>query len=183
MESQRVGHDWATELNWTELGLWEMGSQWQACNSLGSLKDRSWHKLKSKTSTLTPIILTPRWGERPLKTVCAPSKLLTSFGQLLLFNKRWWCWTQKFMRGTSLVAQWLRIYLPVQGSRVWSLVQVVQEDSTCCRATKPIYCNCWRLRALEAVLCEEKPPQCETHALQLEKACTQQWRPSTAKHK
>ena len=81
------------------------------------------------------------------------------------------------MRGTSLVAQWLRIYLPVQGSRVWSLVQ---EDSTCCRATKPIYCNCWRLRALEAVLCEEKPPQCETHALQLEKACTQQWRPSTA---
>ena len=78
--------DMTEGLNWTELGLWEMGSQWQACNSLGSLNDSSWHKLNSKTSTLTPIILTPRWGERLLKTVCAPSKLLTSFGQLLLFN-------------------------------------------------------------------------------------------------
>ena len=37
-------------------------------------------------------------------------------------------------RGTSLVAQWIRIHLPIQGTRVWSLVQ---EDSTCCRATKP----------------------------------------------
>ena len=50
-----------------KLGLWETGSQWQACNSLGGLKDRSWHKLKSKTSTLTPVILTPRWEERTLK--------------------------------------------------------------------------------------------------------------------
>ena len=34
--------------------------------------------------------------------------------------------------GTSLV-QWLRIHLPVQGTQVQSLVQ---EDSTCHRATK-----------------------------------------------
>ena len=34
---------------------------------------------------------------------------------------------------TSLVAQWLRICLPMQGTRVRSLVQ---EDPTCHRATK-----------------------------------------------
>ena len=37
--------------------------------------------------------------------------------------------------GTSLVVQWLRIHLPVQGSRVQALVQ---EDPTCLRATKPM---------------------------------------------
>ena len=36
--------------------------------------------------------------------------------------------------GTSLVVQWLRIRLPVQGTRVQSLVW---EDSTCFGATKP----------------------------------------------
>ena len=44
----------------------------------------------------------------------------------------WW--------GTSLVVQWLRIHLPVQGTRVWSLVQ---EDPTCCEATKPVRHNYW----------------------------------------
>ena len=35
---------------------------------------------------------------------------------------------------TSLMIQWLRIYLPMQGTQVRSLVQ---EDSTCLMATKP----------------------------------------------
>ena len=39
------------------------------------------------------------------------------------------------MTGTSLVAQWLRICLPVQGTRVRSLVW---EDPTCHGATKPV---------------------------------------------
>ncbi|KAJ8783985.1 hypothetical protein J1605_009028 [Eschrichtius robustus] len=38
----------------------------------------------------------------------------------------------------SLVAQWLRIRLPMQGTRVQALVR---EDSTCCGATKPVYHN------------------------------------------
>ena len=42
--------------------------------------------------------------------------------------------------GTSLVAQWLRIHLPIQGTWVWSLVQ---EDPTCCGATKPVCHNYW----------------------------------------
>ena len=35
---------------------------------------------------------------------------------------------------TSLVAQWLRIHLPMQGTQVRALVQ---EDPTCQGATKP----------------------------------------------
>ena len=37
--------------------------------------------------------------------------------------------------GASLVAQWLRIHLPMQGTRVRALVQ---EDPTCRAATKPV---------------------------------------------
>ena len=40
----------------------------------------------------------------------------------------------------SLVAQWLRIHLPMQGTWVWSLVQ---EDPTCHGATGPLRHNCW----------------------------------------
>ena len=42
--------------------------------------------------------------------------------------------------GTSLVVQWLRIRLPMQGTRVRALVQ---EDPTCRRATKPVRHNYW----------------------------------------
>ena len=39
---------------------------------------------------------------------------------------------------TSLVAQWLRICLPVQGTQVRALVQ---EDPTCHGVTKPVHHN------------------------------------------
>ena len=42
---------------------------------------------------------------------------------------------QKNSYWTSLVAQWLRIRLPMQGTRVRSLVW---EDPTCHGATKPV---------------------------------------------
>ena len=42
--------------------------------------------------------------------------------------------------GASLVVQWLRIRLPMQGTWVRALVQ---EDATCCRATKPVRHNYW----------------------------------------
>ena len=52
------------------------------------------------------------------------------------------CWYRKLcsdvtlkISGTSLVAQWLRIHLPMQGTRVRSLVW---EDPTCHGATKPM---------------------------------------------
>ena len=40
--------------------------------------------------------------------------------------------------GTSLVAQRLRIRLPVQGTQVRALVR---EDPTCCRAAEPMHHN------------------------------------------
>ena len=42
---------------------------------------------------------------------------------------------QKSQYRASLVAQWLRICLPMQGTRVRALVW---EDSTCRRATRPV---------------------------------------------
>ena len=38
----------------------------------------------------------------------------------------------------SLVVQWLRIRLPMQGTQVCALVR---EDPTCCGATKPVRHN------------------------------------------
>ena len=40
--------------------------------------------------------------------------------------------------GASLVAQWLRVHLPKQGTRVRALVR---EDPTCHGATKPVRHN------------------------------------------
>ena len=45
---------------------------------------------------------------------------------------------KKLRRGASLVAQWLRIRLPMQGTRVQALVR---EDPTCRGATKPVRHN------------------------------------------
>ena len=56
-------------------------------------------------------------------------------------------WLVKEDVRASLVAQWLRICLPMQGTRVQSLVW---EDPTCCRATKLVCHNYWAC-ALEPV--------------------------------
>ena len=61
---------------------------------------------------------------------------------------------------TSLVAQWLRIRLPMQGTRVQALVR---EDPTCRGATKPVRHNYWahapqllKPTCLEHVLCNKR---------------------------
>ena len=85
-------------------------------------------------------------------------------------------WIKKRELGTSLVAQWLRICLPMQGTRVWALVR---EDPTCHGATKPVHnywacalepasCNYWRPHATttEAHTPRAHAPQREAHALQ-----------------
>ena len=51
---------------------------------------------------------------------------------------RAWGKLQKDGGWASLVAQWLRIRLPMQGTRVRALVR---EDPTCRRATKPVHHN------------------------------------------
>ena len=96
-----------------------------------------------------------------------PSLFKSSF---LFFKKGWWA---------SLVAQWLRIHLPMQGTRVWVLAQ---EDPTRHGTAKPVSHNYWarmpqllkpapRARAPQ----QEKPLQWEARA--------PQWRPNTAKNK
>ena len=109
---------------------------------------------------------------------------------------------------TSLVAQWLRICLPMQGTRVQALVR---EDPTCRGATKPVRRNylAWALEPvshnywahepqllkpapLEPVLRNkrshrnEKPAhhtKSSPRSPRLEKARTQQRRPNAAKNK
>ena len=49
-----------------------------------------------------------------------------------------WMLQEVIMIGTSLVAQWLRIRLPMQGTGVQALVR---EDPTCRGATKPVCHN------------------------------------------
>ncbi|KAJ8790042.1 hypothetical protein J1605_004794 [Eschrichtius robustus] len=50
------------------------------------------------------------------------------------------CRLSQMMAGrASLVTQWSRIRLPMQGTRVRALVQ---EDPTCRGATKPVCHNC-----------------------------------------
>ena len=51
-----------------------------------------------------------------------------------------WRFLIKLKIGTSLVAQWLRIHLPMQGTRVRALVQ---EDTTCHGAAKLVHHNYW----------------------------------------
>ena len=74
--------------------------------------------------------------------------------------------------GTSLVAQWLRIRLLMQGTRVRSLVW---EYPTCRGATKPMCHNYWacepqllslRTTTTEAHTPRARAPQWEAHALQ-----------------
>ena len=125
------------------------------------------------------------------------------------WNRRANCWLpenkrskqEKYTFGTSLVVQWLRIHLPLQGTRVRALVR---EDPTCRGATKPMRHNYWAY-ALEPVShnywspCAYSPCSTTREAsamrsprtamksspcsLQLEKACVRQRRPNTAKNK
>ena len=108
----------------------------------------------------------------------------------------------------SLVVQWLRIHLPMQGTRVQALVW---EDPTCRRAAKPVHRNYWAYtlelashnywarvpQLLKPALLETMLPKREATAMrspctatksspssqQLEKVHTQQQRPNTAKNK
>ena len=103
----------------------------------------------------------------------------------------------------SLVAQWLRIRLPMQGTRVQALLW---EDPTCRGATKPVSHNYWvctpepmshiywarvpqllKPMLLEPVLRNERSlctiTKSSPRSPQLEKACAQQQRSNTDKNK
>ena len=120
----------------------------------------------------------------PKLTGCrkSTSKREVHNGKCLHIKKQGRSQIKNLTLGTSLVAQWLRICLPMQGIWVRSLVQ---EDPTCRGATKPMCHNYWACALepsshnywahapqllkplhLEPVLCNEKPPQWEAHTPQ-----------------
>ena len=91
--------------------------------------------------------------------------------------------------GASLVAQWLRIRLPMQRTRVRALVR---EDPTCRGTTKPVSLRVWSLRiwSLCSATGEAATVRGPRTAMksgprspQLEKALTQKRRPNTAINK
>ena len=67
--------------------------------------------------------------------LCAASNW--SFVTKKYFQRTWSC-DKKHTSRASLVAQWLRICLPMQGTRVRALVW---EDPTCHGATRPVSHN------------------------------------------
>ena len=97
--------------------------------------------------------------------------------------------SEKSQTRASLVAQWLRICLPMQ--ETWVRAQV-WEDPTCHRAAGPMSHNYW---ACASGACALQQGEAATvrgprtvmrsgpHLPQLEKALTQKRRPNTAKNK
>ena len=71
------------------------------------------------------------WHPLPTSSWMGTFPLLPTLHHALLKNDE---------KGSSLVAQWLRIHLPMQGTRVRALVR---EDPTCRGATKPVHHNYW----------------------------------------
>ena len=73
--------------------------------------------------------------------------------------------------GASLVAQWLRVCLPMQGTRVRALVW---EDPTCHGATGPVSHNCWACASGACAPQQERPRRWEARA--------PRWRVAPAHH-
>ena len=63
--------------------------------------------------------------------------------------------------GASLVTQWLRVCLLMQGTRVRALVW---EDPTCHGATRPVSHNCWACASGACALQQERPRWWEARA-------------------
>ena len=85
--------------------------------------------------------LTQLWRLASLKSIGLAGRLETQAGFLCHSIEAEFflsfCF-QDLELGTSLVAQWLRIHLPMQGTRVRALVR---EDPTCRGATQPVRHN------------------------------------------
>ena len=94
--------------------------------------------------------------------------------EILFSNKKKWAikpqktW-KNLKHRASLVAQWLRVCLPMQGTRVRALVW---EDPTCRGATRPVSRNYWACASGACAPQQERPRQWE--------ACAPRWRVAPA---
>ena len=103
---------------------------------------------------------------------------------------------QKCIGRTSLVVQWIRIHLQMQGPGFdpWAgrIPHAAEQLSPCATTAEPEGGDCWAYRLQTPACDREMPPQWEAcipqqksspRSLQSEKACEQQKRPSTTKNK
>ena len=106
-----------------------------------------WRLLKKLKIELPYDPAIPLLGIYPEKTVIPEESCTTMFIAALFTIARAWKQPKcpspdeciKKMWRASLVAQWLRVCLPMQGTRVLALVW---EDPTCRGATGPVSHNC-----------------------------------------
>ena len=82
----------------------------------------------------------------------------------------------KYIYRVSLVVPWLRIHLPMQGTRVQALVRVCHNYWSLCT-----YSSRSAIREATTMRSPCTAMKSSPRSLQLEKACVQQQRPNTAK--
>ena len=111
-------------------------------------KDIKWKKRHPHENPWGQSTFMGSWARVPMEVPMHMVKYLKVKHQI---NRLWKCLIllllKSYLCGTSLVAQWLRIRLPMQGTWVWALVQ---EDPTCHGATTPMHHSYWAC-ALEPV--------------------------------
>ena len=131
---------WSTEIikifTHCELGWIQVEGDTQIYSILSALERDGCCNLKYCQNCTLLLSVTDAW-KRKMKAPCHPNTN-SRLDSMVVFKEK--------LR-TSLVAQWLRIRLPMQGTRVRSLAR---EDPTCCGATKPVHYN-YRSCALEPV--------------------------------
>ena len=149
-----------------ELGMGQRQTKVKVSSSyvrtaLRVLKKNQW--LKKKWNTWLPLMTEVTKQQQQQDTLnlqvnpisCLIMNVLSPFFPIVISLKGHTVTSMKITSlRTSLVVQCMAIYLPMQGTPVKSLVQ---EDPTCCRATKLVHHNYWA-HALEPVSCNHRSP-------------------------
>ena len=135
---------------------------WSECKLIQPLWRTVWRFLKKLKIVLPYDTAIPLLGIYPEKTIIQKESCTTMFIAALFTIASTWkqpkCpstheWIKNVYRA-SLVAQWLRICLPMQGTRVRALVW---EDPTCHRATGPVSQNYWACASGACAPQQERP--------------------------
>ena len=146
--------DWSTEkrttLPWSQIWVWNVNSshlfliQCHCCHTMQFLRHSTeicwknvcaWWQRGEEAGRRGK---TGKWGHLSFWSWVFGPK--TQYNRKLLTRCQESDEVLKAEGGTSLVAQWLRIHLPMQGTQVRALVR---EDPTCRGATKPVRHDCW----------------------------------------
>ena len=125
------------------------GSLYDAMNFIYWFQEKLNHVYGSALSTSAPweLILVPRTS----------SSVHMGVRCILCFHFK----TTKKGTGASLVAHWKRIHLPMQKTRVQSLVW---EDPTSCRTTKPVCHDYWACAPELGAVAREAPKKRSLHS-------------------